>query len=55
MVSATPSDSGETLVETATANISSKTAATIRIGGVAIKSEPASTAEMNAYVFAIGY
>ena len=55
MVSATPMDSGETLVETATANSTSKTAATVRVGGVAIKADPAASADLQAFVFAIGY
>ncbi|WP_438804460.1 gp53-like domain-containing protein, partial [Mixta calida] len=55
MVSATPSDSGETLIETATAGINSKNTASIRIGGVAVKSDPLATIEMQAFVFALGY
>ncbi|HGL5374192.1 TPA: phage tail protein [Citrobacter farmeri] len=55
IVNATPMDSGETLVETATANGTSKTAATVRVGGVAIKSDPAATADLQGFVFAIGY
>ncbi|CAH6661968.1 phage tail protein [Pseudocitrobacter vendiensis] len=55
IVNATPMDSGETLVETATANGTSKTAATVRVGGVAIKSDPAATVDLHGFVFAIGY
>ncbi|MCR1319950.1 phage tail protein [Enterobacter soli] len=55
IVNATPMDSGETLVETATANGTSKTAATVRVGGVAIKSDPAATADLQGFIFAIGY
>lgn len=55
LVNATPMDSSETLVETATANGISKTAATVRVGGIAIQSDPAASADLRAYVFAIGY
>ncbi|AMA06011.1 hypothetical protein ACJ69_21425 [Enterobacter asburiae] len=55
IVNATPMDSGETLVETATANGTSKTAATVRVGGVAIKSDPAATTDLQGFIFAIGY
>lgn len=55
IVNATPMDSGETLVETATAIGTSKTAATVRVGGVAIKSDPAATADLQGFIFAIGY
>ena len=55
VINATPMDSGETIVETATANINGKATATIRIGGVAIKTDPAFTAELQATVFVIGY
>ncbi|HAV1716394.1 TPA: hypothetical protein JG896_001817 [Enterobacter hormaechei subsp. steigerwaltii] len=55
IVNATPMDSGETLVETATANASSKTTAQVRLGGMAIKSNPLATAELKGFVFAIGY
>ena len=54
VISATPMDSGETLVETSTANINGKATATVRVGGIAIKADPSVTADMQATVFVIG-
>ncbi|MDM7106230.1 gp53-like domain-containing protein [Klebsiella pneumoniae] len=54
VISATPMDSGETLVETSTANINGKATATVRVGGIAIKAAPSVTADMQATVFVIG-
>lgn len=55
VINATPMDSGETLVETATANINGKATATVRVGGVAIKADPSVTADLQATVFILGY
>ncbi|EPQ5626584.1 gp53-like domain-containing protein [Enterobacter hormaechei] len=55
VINATPMDSGETLVETATANINGKATATVRVGGVAIKADPSVTADLQATVFVLGY
>ncbi|MDU6416495.1 phage tail protein [Mixta calida] len=55
VISATPLDSGETLIETATANTGSRSSATIRAGGIAIKSDVPASTELQAYVIAVGY
>lgn len=55
IVNATPMDSGETVIETATATGPSKTSVSIRLGGMSIKPEPLTTAEFKGFVFALGY
>lgn len=55
VISATPLDSGETLIETATANTGSRSSATIRAGGIVIKSDAPASTELQAYVIAVGY
>ncbi|MDQ2340068.1 gp53-like domain-containing protein [Enterobacter soli] len=55
VINANPMDSGETFIETATANTNGKAAATVRVGGVAIKADPSVTADLQATVFVLGY
>ena len=51
---ATPLDSSETSIETATA-FAGRTSASVRIGGASIKTNPTGTLEMAASFLAIGY
>ncbi len=55
MASASPMDSGNTLIETATVNPPSKSAVTVRLGGLATSSATAATTELQGFVFALGY
>lgn len=55
IASASPMDSGNTLIETATVNPPSKSAVTVRLGGLATSSATATTTELQGFVFALGY
>lgn len=55
LVNATPLDTSNTVIETATASIWGNTNVSIRVGGATIKSDAPDTLELMAYVFSIGY